>query len=88
MMLLFLFLLLVVPYLLLAPLDRATDFRIRPNTRAESDSHSSLSFRVPFQLFVIWWTYYATKQHSSVKGVPRYRANRRRNYGGLRTGSE
>jgi uncharacterized membrane protein len=31
-----------------------------------------LLVRVPFQLFVICWTYYATKQHSSVKGVPGY----------------
>jgi hypothetical protein len=33
-MLLFLFLLLVVPYLLLTLLDRATGFKIGPNTRA------------------------------------------------------
>ena len=25
----------------------------------------SLLFRVPFQFFVVWWTYYATKQNSS-----------------------
>jgi uncharacterized membrane protein len=25
-----------------------------------------LLFRVPFQFFVIWWTYYATRQYSSV----------------------
>ena len=24
-----------------------------------------LLFRVPFQFFVVWWTYYATKQNSS-----------------------
>jgi uncharacterized membrane protein len=26
-----------------------------------------LLFRVPFQFFVVWWTYYATKQNSSVR---------------------
>jgi hypothetical protein len=26
-----------------------------------------LLFRVPFQFFVVWWTYYATKQNSPVK---------------------
>jgi uncharacterized membrane protein len=175
MMLLFLFLLLVVPYLLLALLDRATAFRIRQNTRARvglslffiftaighfvraeemsqmlppsvpyrieiifltgvleilgtigvwiaplmkltgfclilmlicflpaniysamnhvdfgghGEGLAYLLVRVPFELFVIWWTYYATKQHSSVKGLPRYRANRRGNCGGLRTSSE
>jgi uncharacterized membrane protein len=26
-----------------------------------------LLFRVPFQFFVVWWTYFATKQNSSVR---------------------
>jgi uncharacterized membrane protein len=26
-----------------------------------------LPFRVPFQFFVVWWTYYATKQNSYVR---------------------
>jgi uncharacterized membrane protein len=26
-----------------------------------------LLFRIPFQFFVIWWTYYATKQDASVR---------------------
>jgi uncharacterized membrane protein len=155
MMLLFLLLLLIVPYLILTLLDRwVTDFKIRPSTRARvglslffiftsighfikaeemsamlppfvpyrieiiyltgvleilgaigvwiaplmtltrfclilmlicflpaniysamnhvdfgghGEGPGYLLFRVPFQFFVVWWTYYATKQNSSVR---------------------